>query len=262
MTTHLNKPTVGQDPHRLIRGRNLTFDTIKEWPSKKFMDFFNFFMFCAVKRPGTSVELPMEKILKLEQTPDWEEFIIRFNVPLRDYPQNVIETQYNKKMRANVNLVGRFLKAYPAFVDPSLKEFIDQYPKLHFITKHFKVEETKSGAIVILPDTTVIDDPLSVKDNLPAVKMKESEISLMESMLKVASVFDMIVSSIDVKQIKSMDVKTKIASLQKLSFVYTQSRNMKPNSTVFKQLNINTTKAVDLEKAVLAFAEEGSEDEQ
>lgn len=250
------------DPYRLIRGFNLRKEDIKEWSSKQFMEFFRFMDFLAdIPGKTTTVTMPQDKLIAIEKIEEFKELLIRFNVPLHDFPQWRLEKELTKRLTPAYMLVARFLKTYPSFIDNEMKQWIEEHPKLHAIKKHFKLEETKAGIPMILPDTTLLEAQTVGKTYMPEVKLKDSEISLMESMIKVAQVFDMVVSSINVKEIKSMDIQKKIGALQKLAFVFTQSRNMKPNSTVFKQLNINTTSTKDLEKAVLQFAEEGDNNE-
>lgn len=245
------------NPYRAVQGILPTKREIQNWPYDKFMDFLRFVDFWT---DGDVIKVTKEKREEMEklafETPHhpYQEFLWRIDHFLLN--PEATSRKFYYKLAAMIRQVGGYLKANPGMVDEEMKKLIEGNPRLEWILKHFKVVETKIGAEVVMPDTT--EEVGFQRGQSPVPK---AEVTMMESLMKVASVFDMLASSIKPADIRGMEVKDKIQAMSKLSFIFTQAKSMKPNTAVFKQLNIYRASKEDLEKSLMDFAEETSQPE-
>jgi len=252
-----NPKVEGENPHmnpyRAVQGILPTKREIQNWPHDKFMDFLGFVDFWVV---GDMIKVTEAKRTEMEklafETPHhpWQEFMWRIDHFLLN--PEATSRKFYYKLAAMIRQVGTYLKQNPAMVTDDMKAIIEPNPRLKWILPQFKIIETKIGAETIVPDTQE-----SVGFENKNVPMQvDAELSIMASMFKAANVFDMLVSSIKPSEIKSMEVKDRINAMSKLSFVFNQAKNMKPNARVFKQLNIFRAEKEDLEKALSDFTDE------
>ena len=117
--------------------------------------------------------------------------------------------------------------------------------RLKFLEEHPNFDATQKQ--VALPDVVVT--PLNA-----------SEV-LVGAVNKVIEVYNKIASSITDTDIKKMKPNEKILALQKLSYLHTATKKMKPTSLKFLQINTNNKTAGELENAILNFDEEEKENE-
>lgn len=243
------------NPYRAVQGTLPRKREVQEWSHDRFTDFLAFVTFFVDKDiiKVTKVKRQaVEEYLNIDYHP-WQEFLYRINCPL-DNPE-ATDRKFYYRLASMIRLVGGYLKQNPALVTEEMKEGIKDNPRLNWIIPHYKVVDTAIGAEVVVPAT--LDTTTFVKRTTSPLN---AEVTFMETMLKTANLFDMIVSSIKPSEIRSMDIKEKIAALSKLSFIGTNLRQMKPTTQVFKQINIHKANKEDVEKAILDFAQEGNDD--
>ena len=245
-----------EHPYSFIQGTLPRKRDVSEWKEEKFLEFFKLVQFFMV---GEMITITKEKCIELQNIIQdyhhpWAEMAYRINS--FTYDKDYTTRNFYNRLTSTVRLVGMYLKQNPAAISEEMKKAIEPNPRLNWILKTYKTVETKVGIPITVPDTreTVGLTP----HNTPAPKTPE--VSLMESMLKTANVFDMIVGSIKKKDMEDMGIKDKINALSKLSFIWTAARNMKPQTAVFKQLNVYSAKKEDLEKSLLEFSQERDEE--
>lgn len=239
------------NPYRAVEGTLPRKRDVALWSHDRFMDFFrfvSFFMEEDMVKVNQKKRVAVEKMMTDDLNHPWAEFMWRINC----FTSNKLATdrKFYYRLAATMRLVGGHVKANPALVSDDMKAMVEKNPRLNWVIPHFKTVTTKIGAEVVVPDTQ--ETVGFVKGHTPP---SNPEVSLMESMLKTANLFDMIVSSIKKSDINDMTVKEKVSALSRLSFIWTQSRNMKPNTTVFKQMNVYKASKDDLEKAISDFSD-------
>ena len=239
------------EPLRIVKGKSLTYNDLQDWTPEQYINFFKFIQFFH----GLQINEESLRLIEMLPKAQYGELLARAAIPFREHPPNVIEKRIREVIAGFALTVGKYLKENPGLMTESMLEAINKVPRLQSIAKHFKVSRTDTGLVVIEPENSVIDEP-------QAVKSANAEVSLMESMLKTASIFDMIASTIKLSELKGMDVKDRIAALQKLSFVFSLSQKSKPNSNVFNKINIITANKDQLEKSILDFANEEQSNNQ
>lgn len=188
----------------------------------------------------------IENEMAVNPTHPWSEFMWRINC----FTSNTQATdrKFYYRLSATMRLIGAYVKANPALMNDEMKAMVEPNPRLNWMIPHFKTVTTKIGAEVVVPDTQE-----TVGFTKGTTKPANPEVSYLESMFKAANVFDMIVSSIKKSEINDMSVKDKVNALSKLSFVFSNSKNMKPNTQVFKQMNVYSAKKEELEAAIMDF---------
>ena len=114
------------------------------------------------------------------------------------------------------------------------KKFMEEHPNFNDTQKQ-----------VALPDVVV-------------TPVNASEV-LVGAVNKVIEVYNKIASSITDTDIKKMKPSEKILALQKLSYLHTATKKMRPTSLKFLQINTDKKSASELESAILNFDEEENE---
>lgn len=237
------------NPYRAVEGTLPRKRDVQLWSHDRLMDFFRFvtyFMDGDVVRPTGKNRGWLETEMAVHPTHPWAEFMWRINVFTRN--RQGTDRKFYYRLSATMRLIGMYVKSNPALMTDEMRGLLGKNPRLNWIIPHFKAVKTRLGPEVVVPDTR-----MTVGFQKETTKALNPEVSYMESMLKAANVFDMIVTSIRKSEIAEMTVKDKVNALSKLSFVFSQARNMKPNSQVFKQINVYKASKEELETAIMDF---------
>lgn len=112
--------------------------------------------------------------------------------------------------------------------------------RLKFLEEHPNFMDTRKN--VALPD--IIVTPINA-----------SEV-LVGAVNQVIGIYNKIAASITDDDIKKMKPNEKILALQKLSYLHSATKKMKPTSMKFLQINTDKKSAVELESALLNFNED------
>lgn len=237
---------IAEDPNRAVKGKSLNYAELSDWTPEKFISFFDFISFISVYTKEASIT--PEVLTQIQNHPN-KEFLARFDIPFNEYAPQIIARRIRDVVMQLSSIVGRFLKENPGLMTESMLEVTNRIPRFKSLSAHFKVVQTDTGAIVIEPNNAVEYIP-------QAVKSANAEVGLMEVVLKTTNVINIILDSINPRDIKSMETKDKIAALQKLSFIFTHSKQVKGNTNTFNKINIVNASKDDLEKAVMEFTQQ------
>lgn len=157
--------------------------------------------------------------------------------------------------------------------EPSFKEYESSIVVIEDNFENTPLEtESLSEAIrdipEILPEAPVKDLTLmSPKDalferslaynNVKSIEEMSAKEVLVDSINKVARVYNLIAESITQTEIKSMSVRDKILALQKLSHIHeVANKNIKGNSPTFQQINVFKAGREELEAAIMSGVNE------
>lgn len=224
-----------------VQGVLFTKKDIESWPTDKYLDFFRFFSFFiddGVVKVTDEKRAEMEKYFEIPHHP-YHEFLWRINCFVLN-PKATSKMFYNR-LAASQRLIGMYLKENPSIISGEMRDVLSTNVKFQWM-----LPEKQPG----LPSTDLIDPA-----NMPT-DIQTTDITITNTLTKTAGVFNEIVDSIKRKDINSLSLKEKISALKSLSFIFTQVRQMKPESKVFNNINIIKASREDLEKAVLNFGED------
>lgn len=247
--------------YRAVRGRLPRHREISAWTEKQYLDYLGFVEhFCSEspKTHQTSIIVTKvnwasaEKVLTLPYHP-WQEILYRIDRLTKDtrFHSGSI---YIRIAAYNRTVLG-YLKNNPAAVTDEMKKVIEPNPRLNWCLKHFKDVETQIGGTVVLPDTADNTGQFS-----KPISQRSPDKVMLEGQLAVFNLFELLAKSIKPGDIKEMDVRDKISALQKLSFIFSAASKFKANSQTFMQINVNSAKREDLEKAILDFGTHKEQD--
>ena len=240
-------------PFRAVQGKLPTKAELGNWPTQKFfsfLDFCNHFMI--LEKGGHRISITTEKIREMEKimrgpTHPYQEFLFRINQFSTD-PEST-QRKFLYKHGAFMRNVLGYLKMNPAIITEEMRAIIEPNNRFNWCLRLTKLQMTRVGAEVIVPDT--LDNVMYKKKQ---VQSPNADKMLIDSLIKVANVFDMIAGSIKKKDIESMTPSQKIMALSKLSFVHATARNFKPGSAVFQKINVFQAGKEELESALLDFS--------
>lgn len=240
--------------YRAVKGHIPRVREIATYTEQNFLDYFAFVnSFCEEdkKKGRYSIKTTVPKIKAAEavlQEPyhPWQEMLYRIDV-FTDAPKFNAGSFYIRIAAYNRAVLG-YLKQNPAAVTDEMRKVMEANPRLSWALKHYMDKKSETGAEYVLPATTdtTTDQPRPITQRSPD-KM------LMEGIMHTANTFELIAKSIKASDLKELDVRDRVAMLQKLSFIFNVGRNFKPNANTFQQINIYSAKKDDLEKAILDF---------
>lgn len=92
--------------------------------------------------------------------------------------------------------------------------------------------------------------------DFPMVNSDNSAEILVRATNKIIDIYNKIAESIEDKDIRKMDIKTKINALQKLSFLNKSTEKIKPSNMNFIKIDTTKKSAEQLEDALLKFNSE------
>jgi hypothetical protein len=243
---------------RAVRNTLLRNTDVQKWESGKFIVFFTFldrFYSTHEGREG-KLNVTLEKIelaeKEYEENPDIDfgEFLWRIDRWCEPYDAS-LTAKFNVRLMTMSRVVVTYCKRHPVVITDEIREICKGKKQYEWMFTNFRVVTTKIGAQVVEPNTLEFQGNIPVQGSMP-----NAEVALMESIKKVASVYDMIAGSITKKDIEKLNVKDKISALQKLSFIHSATKGFKPNNNTFKQINIYKAGKDELEASLLDFAKE------
>ena len=240
--THMDLDTA----YRAVRGHLPTRREVAEWTEKQYLDLFDFInFFIEPNKKTVSVIvtkekwLEAEKVLSLPYHP-WQELLYRIDRLTKDTRFHS-GSVYIRIAALNRAVLG-YLKNNPAVITDAMHKVIEPNPRLNWCLRHF--------TDIVLPNST---DATGVFPK--PITQRSPDKMLLEAQLQVYNIFELLAKSIKPSELKDMYVRDKINALQKLSAIISSGSKFKANSQTFINLNVNSAKREDLEKALLDFGQ-------
>lgn len=239
------------NPYRVIEGKLPSQKELSSWSTDRWIDLIKFAeFFLEETKTAESYKVTDEKRKQLEDfllEPNhvWAEFIYRVSCWL-DKSTN---RQYFYKLNSLIRISFTYLKRHPALVTDEMRQMILKHPvRLGWCLGQYKTVEV-NGIPMTQRDTQVKDANKNSQTVLPSIQTK-----IMNSMVELADLYEVLIKSINKKELLSMEVQDKLKSLKDLSFIFPLAqKKVGPNH--FTQININSNNVKDLEKAMLDYSE-------
>lgn len=238
-----------------LAGYLLRTDDIVKWNAETWNEYFQFSDFFYDAKGKIIVN--QETVDAVEQYRTVSRFIdemlVRIDRPFdEDMDLKVWKNQFFMRLNNLMRTVKVTIQKFPELLIPLVVE--QQRSKVQFawMNKIYNAEgkvinaNVGGGVPEILQGTDM--------EIIPPSDVGASQ-RLLNAMDKVAEVYDNLANSITPKEIKSMNVKDRIAALQKLSYIHTANKKFKPNMNFIK-INTNKGGREELEAALLDFGNE------
>lgn len=244
------------NPYRAVEGKLFAKADIPSWDTAKFEQFFDFSnrLYDDDKK---KISCTRDRILLLEAEIDEEgcthtEFLHRINKWIDENSADVANKGFYMRFGTMLRVVVQYLKSHPSAMTDSIREKLAGKPQYEWCLENYAEKVTAIGAEIIENENTSYKGNMQTKDG----KVANTDKLIMDGILKVGQLYLDIANSIKPDELKKMNVKDKIASLQKLSSIHSTLKNFKPNSQIFQQININASGREELETALLDYARE------
>lgn len=243
--------------YRIVKGILLKNADVQAWDETKFVSFFDFLdRFYVVLNGKGKLNVTLEKIQFCEQQLTEEpegsfaEFMWRIDRWTEPFDGSIHKSFYIRTANL-MKIVFLYLKNHPELITDAIKEHCKGKVQYEWILSNTRVVTTKMGAEVVEHSHGGYEGNVPIRAGYA-----DADARMIDSILKVANVYDMIASGITKKDIEKLNVKEKINALQKLSFIHTVTKNFKPNNNTFKQINIYKAGKDELEAALLDFTKQ------
>jgi hypothetical protein len=226
----------GLNAWEFIKDKSLKHTDLNKFSPERWMDLLRFFD-KFLQNEKDEFEITQEQLDELNKTKKDDidyEFIIRVN---RDEPKTFLS-----KLNSIFLLCGQYLKRHPGVPTEEMRAYITmRHPKkMGWTIAQYEVVPTAAGEI-ILPNAENPGKPIS----LPSLNAR-----VMNSLVKVADVYEIIAGSFTPSELKRLEVSEKIKALKDLSFIFAAASKRVQNNT-FTQVNLNTTDVREAEKMML-----------
>ncbi len=147
-----------------------------------------------------------------------------------------------------------YLKRHPSSITPPMEELMQKYPnRMGRALLQYKVVDTGNGEVVSR-------DKMMTEGNgnkQTPTTMQSVQVKMMNSLVKLADLYEDLSGSISKSELKDMETKDKLNALSKLSFIFGMAQK-KVGPSHFTQINLNgSTK--DVEKAMLDYVKKVNE---
>lgn len=243
--------------YRFVKDTLLRNTDVQGWDEAKFLSFLVFLdRFYEIVYGKGKLAVTVLKIQVCEQVisehPDdpIAEFMWRVNRWSEPFDGDV-HRKFYIRVANMMRIVFGYLKQNPVVVTDAIKEHCKGKIQYEWILSNTRIVTTRMGAKIVEHNNTGFTG-----NSMENVGHADADKVMLDSILKVANVYDMIASGITKKDIDKLNIKDKINALQKLSFIHTVTKNFKPNNNTFKQINIYKAGKAELEQALLDFSKE------
>lgn len=230
------------NPYRKVMGKVPTAVEMASWSHDQWMDFLRFTALFIERDIEKDIETfkftddkrnTLNDFLAIPSHP-FQELIYRID----RWPGEHSNADYRFKFQAMVRVVLTYLKQHPSLIDPNMKVIIDSYPKrLGWVLAQYKTIQTHAGEMTVRDDST---------DTQSTVTMPSIQTKMMNSLIKVADIYENIAASIKDKDVKDMKLTEKLKALKDLSFVFaTTSKKQATNHLTMINIGGKNAKAVE-----------------
>jgi hypothetical protein len=226
-------------------GQPFIYAELRDWSESNWLDYFDFldhFLYTDENsnedwRVDSDKIKQMEVMAEQDNSP-YQLFVDRLGCPEKTTKVEDFKTKFTTFRLTPFN----FLKNYPSYVSPAMKEVVEKHPKLRDSIIQFNTILTETGIEIPNRNTDVLDGK---QVTLPSLQAK-----VMSSFVRVADIVSVLADSINAQDIKKMDVKDRLAHLGKLLPILTTAGKQKLVSNHFTQINVNSS-TKDIEKLML-----------
>jgi hypothetical protein len=239
-------------PYKIIEGKYPKFPELMDWSETKwlnYLSYLDYFIYATEnteKWQVTSQKIDEMEVLGKKKDSPYAEFIWRTG----QWSNLTTPQKYRLKINGMAMHTLGYLKKHPALITPAMEEQIKRHPqRMGWCLAQYKVEETLGGEGIVRRDVTVPADSISAtrETSLPSIQSK-----ILTAINKYADATELIAAGINMKDVKGMDIKDKLAFLNRAIPVLTQLGKAKTTPTHFTQINMNgSTK--DIEKQMLEY---------
>lgn len=241
-----------QNKWKVVESKSPTKRELSTWTEKQWITFLQFCLFFInEKEDGTfTVAVTKEKWVQAEiflSMPDhpFQEFLYRIN--FFTFDPKATPKKFWYKLTAMMKVTLGYLRINPSIISDEMKKIIEPNPRFNWCLKQTKVVDSPIGEIVV-PDTTETVTHVHTNQSIATY-----EHQLQEAMIKSTNLLTRLVETLGKKDLNKMDTKDLLMAVGRMSWIFSAGRQMKPNSQVFKQINIHSADRDTLEKAMLDF---------
>ena len=134
-----------------------------------------------------------------------------------------------------MNTVLKYIQRNPAVVTEEMKKIMELYPRFAWALTQTEIKETAIGTQVLIP-----------KEGIAPYEQR-----LASAAGKTINLLERLVDSIKDEDIKKMSAKDKLLADGSMGYLFTIAKSIRPNRTVFQQINIHGADRDTLEKTIL-----------
>lgn len=244
------------DKFRAVKGKAPKKTDIVDWSEGKILAYLMFIEFW-VNEKKDGYEITNEKRLTAEargeEDPYWGEFLARMDRPL--HRSSVTAASFRMTLFYHMRIVLGWLRDNPYAVTPPMSKIMNENgPMTKWASSAFIEKETDVGAKVVEINTDETVQPGLKNQSPKTTDVTSPEVHYNNVIKNLTSLADALISGIKPNELRKLDPEKKLklvlAMIPTLAKALGQTR---PNTLVFKQLNINQAGRQDLEAAILDY---------
>lgn len=225
-----------------VKGKMFTQRELASFTSSRYVTFLRFceqFMVPSETGPkylnNKDLWLKAHEVMDMPDHP-FQEYLWRINFFSTD--ENASFRKFFAKLLALMNSVLKFIQKNPSVVTDEMRKILEAYPKFAWALTQTAVVTTETvGEVVVQKNGTV-----------------PYEQQLVDAAIRTTNLLTRLVDSISAKDIEKLSPRDKLLAIGRLGYLFTISKNLKPNQKIYNTLNINGLGREDAEKALLAFS--------
>lgn len=235
---------------------------IGEWSEPRiraFFEFAQFFMKQSAEK-GWVYDVSDESIAAAWEVNQeyWLEFLHRLTPKKQEELKVRRLNAFRTRLMNFIRTVGAWLKANPHAVSPEMEALMRANPRFSWALDTFVHETSGIGELMVMPNGAMESaDPAQGNHNPTLTNRSLPEVQYYNSLAKLTSLMNELVMSIDRSQMKGLPTKDKL----KLALVMADTlgktmRGQAPAKSIFNTLILQKGGREDLEKSLIAYAEE------
>jgi hypothetical protein len=236
--------------YRAVQGKLPRKNEVAEWSQEKLYALV-LLVEALTKEGKYEITGETRKAVEMNDNPFWEEFLIRIDRPFGK-ANNV---QFKMRFTTLVRVALSWLKSNPFAISEEMRVIMKKNPRLAWALNAFQVTTTDIGAEIVTVNNREETDP-AVANVSASSNVTLPEAQYNQALLNLASILSNLTKGISQNELKKLGVEDRIKLANTLLKTLGQQFNKyKPNSMVFKQLNIHNASKDDLEKAFTEYNE-------
>jgi hypothetical protein len=227
---------------KVVKGKNLTKVEVASWSSEKMISFLNFCSFFMKTKEGKEVwDINFVRVKAKEETADGDEVEYMARIDCPTWNPKFSPGRFMFKINSSLRVLLGWLKNNPQFITKELEERLKMNSRFAWALQPFNVKESLMGIETVEP-------------NDRSVALDTPELQFNVGLLKLASIFQHLTKDIKATDLKNLRVETKLKYAMAIAPILARSLSVyKPNKMVFTQINVNSSKREDLEKAMMEY---------
>lgn len=244
------------EPETKIVKATLSKIECEEWDIGTYISYFEFLSFFYSKETPYPFKLTKENVEDMQVRSLENELYTDFLERIDAWQYEGYNEKYNRRFHM------RFLAMF-AVVQKVIKEKPERLPPATVLwqmknNKHLKflkeVYDDAGNPLLLINRNITQAEHIEMVNNITPYVPEDGNPTgiLLEAMGRVADIYNKIAISVTDKEIAKLDIKDKIAALQKLSYIHTTTKKMKPNMNFIK-IDASKGTAESLEAALLGF---------